>query len=87
VLVHLRPLFRWFDHSLDPPQGDDLWGSVPDHRAGGVPAKYPESPLPKMRHLDPHGGDAPSVPSEDITPPCAPTDPFASLSGLSPTSV
>jgi hypothetical protein len=37
--------------------------------------------------FNPQGGDAPSVSSEDITPPFAPTDSFASHSGLSPTSV
>ena len=36
---------------------------------------------------DPHWGDALSVSTEDITPPFAPTDSFASHSGLSPTSV
>ena len=61
-------------------------GSVPDHRAAGVPAKYPESLCPNAGFC-PHWGDAPSVPSEDITPPFAPTDSFASHSGLSPTSV
>ena len=49
--------------------------------------QVPRVPLPKMRNFDPHWGDAPSVPSEDITPPFAPTDSFASHSGLSPTSV
>src|SRR6516164_852770 len=42
-------------------------GSVPDHRADGVPAKCPESLLP--HGCDPHGGDAPSASSEGITPP------------------
>src|SRR6516225_1284544 len=61
-------------------------GSVPDHRAAGVPAQYPESLRPNAGFC-PHWGDAPSVPSEDITPPFAPTDSFARHSGLSPTSV
>src|SRR5262245_59437076 len=42
-------------------------GSVPDHRADGAPAKCPESLRP-VRCV-PHGGDAASVSSEDITPP------------------
>ena len=40
MLVHIRLIFPWFVHGLDPPLGIRLRvGSVPDRRADGEPAK------------------------------------------------
>jgi hypothetical protein len=64
----MRPIFPWFDHSLDPSLDARLTvGSVPDH----VPTMNPPSAQSPFAPCgcDPHGGDVASASSENITPP------------------
>ena len=86
MLVHIRPVFLRFDHSLDPPLGNGVWPVLCPTTALTVGPPSAQSPFAQCG-CDPHWGDAPSVSSEDITPPFASTDSFASHSGLFPTSV
>src|SRR5215467_869886 len=84
--MHMRPIFPWFDHSLDSPLAIRLMiGSVPDHRADGEPAKCPESLRPVR--VWPHGETLLRLLGEHYSSFIAPTDSFASRSGLSSTSV
>ena len=68
MLVHIRPLCLWFDHSLDPSHGIGLWPVLCPTTVLTVARQAPRVPLPNAG-CDPHWNDAPSVSSEDITPP------------------
>jgi len=68
VLVHIRPVFVWFVHSLDPPRGIGLWPVLCPTSVLTVSPPSAQSPFAQCE-CDPHWGDAPSISSEDITPP------------------
>ena len=68
MLVHMRPIFPWFDHSLDPPLGIDLWPVLCPTTVLTVSPPSAQSPFAPCG-CDPHGGDTASVSSENITPP------------------